>query len=80
MAKYKYRVLGVDPDAIYVFDSNFGGFARAQDAAENYQYNHGGWEASWPLEFEILTADEEIIERYEIERESEPVFYAYPKK
>ncbi len=49
----------------------------AQDCAEDYHGNHDGWESSWPLTF-ILYASEEgpEIARFEVERESEPVFYA----
>lgn len=70
--KYSYQVLG----ETYEFSSNYAaGVNVANAAASDFHSNHNGWECSRPLEFEIHR-----IGRYSIERESEPVFYAYGVK
>ncbi|MGY6251520.1 hypothetical protein ACXIUS_28985 [Bosea thiooxidans] len=48
----------------------------ATDLAEDYHHNHDGWEASWPLELRIYKDAAEVA-RFSVEREIQPVFYAY---
>ena len=89
--KYKYLVdgYGDDPDGAVEFDSDWDISkgthcvrARwvAQDAAEDFHSNGDGWESSWPRTFTILLMDGTFVGKYEVEREAEPVFYAYPVK
>ena len=46
----------------------------AEKAALHY-FNDGGYEASWPVTFDIYI-DGDLDGRYEIEQEAVPVFYA----
>jgi hypothetical protein len=51
----------------------------AQDCAEDYHSNHDGWECSWPITFTLYDSEDgPALACFEIERESEPVFYARP--
>jgi hypothetical protein len=53
----------------------------ARYAAHDFHTCHDGWEARWPREFTLYeTEDGPPIETFEVEREAEPVFYAYRKK
>lgn len=52
----------------------------AKTAADDFHSNHDGWECSWPLEFVILREDGSEVGTYSVEREAEPVFYAYEVK
>ena len=47
----------------------------ADDLAEDYNDNHDGWEASWPLELRIYRGDDEVA-RFEVEKEFRPYFSA----
>ena len=46
------------------------------DLAEDYHCNHDGWEANWPLQIRIYEDGAEVA-RFSVERESQPVFYAW---
>jgi hypothetical protein len=48
----------------------------ATDLAEDYHSNHDGWEAHWPLQIRIYDDGVEVA-RFSVERENEPVFYAW---
>lgn len=48
----------------------------ATDLADDYHHNHDGWEDDWPLELRIYKDGEEVG-RFKVERESQPVFYAW---
>lgn len=49
--------------------------AMAEVAAEHY-HNKGGWEAEWPITFVLLNEKDEEKGRFEVDRESVPVFHA----
>lgn len=49
----------------------------AESAAEDFWNNHDGFEASWPINFEILTADGVPLGKRRVEQDVEPVFSAY---
>lgn len=70
-----------DNDWRYSLDTYMGVRERdiAEDAAEDYHGNHDGWEATWPVVIHVYeTEDGPEVARYEVERESEPVFTASP--
>jgi len=46
-----------------------------QECAEDYHCNHDGWEASWPLTIKVSIGGKPYC-KGDVERESEPVFYA----
>ncbi|WP_089177289.1 hypothetical protein [Bosea sp. AS-1] len=48
----------------------------AEQCAENY-HDNGGYEDRWPVEFRIYTNGTEVA-RFNIEREYEPSFCAWP--
>lgn len=77
--KYKYCV-GEDSDPhFYEFESNWDQDNLEyldEDCADDYHSNHDGWESHWPLVLKVATIDDVILAIFEIERESEPVFYA----
>jgi hypothetical protein len=75
---YKYLVNGHDYEIETVWDDDDGA-EIAEEAADNYQSMHDGWEKHWPLEFEIRALDDRVIGNFTVEREFEPVFSAYPK-
>ena len=75
--KYLYTVLV----ETYDLESPFTYGADIADcAAKDFHSSHDGWECSWPLEFLILREDGSEVGLYSVERESEPVFYAYEVK
>lgn len=76
--KYSYQVLG----ETYEFSSRLiqSGPCLSAEAASDFYSKHDGWECSWPLEFVILREDGSEVGTYSVERESEPVFYAYEVK
>lgn len=46
-------------------------------AGEDYHTNHDGWEARWPKVVRLFsTEDGPEVARFEIERDTMPVFYA----
>lgn len=47
-------------------------------AAQDYWSNHDGFEARWPLTFEILLPDGGLIGSTAVEMDTEPVFTAKP--
>lgn len=50
----------------------------AERCAEDFHSNHDGWECSWPREFVLWGSEEggEELGRFEIDRETVPVFSA----
>ena len=50
----------------------------AADAAKDYFENCDGWEASWPIDFEIFI-DGDSKGTFTVELEHEPTFSATPK-
>ena len=48
----------------------------AEAAADDYWCNRDGWETQWPVTFDILRADGELIGSREVAVEMEPVFNA----
>lgn len=50
----------------------------AGDAADDYHSEHDGWEASWPIVFELFDAEDAAtpFARCEVDREYEPAFFA----
>ena len=50
----------------------------AEAAAQDYWDNHDGFEARWPLTFEILLPDGGLIGSAVVEMDTEPVFTAKP--
>ena len=62
------------PDDAMTMQSNIGDNFIASVIAEDYWDNHDGWEDSWPVTFDIYD-DEHYLGKYEVEMESEPVFY-----
>lgn len=79
MPKYLYRVLDHCSESTYTVESYNGskdGTWIAKDAAENYHFQHDGWESRWPLTFQILDYDEHDIGKYNVDRDVAPVFYA----
>ena len=48
----------------------------AEAAADAYWCNRDGWETQWPVTFDILRADGELIGSREVAVEMEPVFNA----
>ena len=53
----------------------------AIEAADDYHSNHDGWESRWPLTFDLYENEEggAAFARFEVERESVPEFWAYPR-
>lgn len=52
----------------------------AEECAEDYHYNHDGWEASWPLTICIRTEENgPVVGRFEVDRETVPSFVATQK-
>lgn len=50
----------------------------AVEAAEDFHSHHDGWEARWPREFVLYDSEDgEPIARFEVERDTEPVFHAH---
>lgn len=47
----------------------------AEEAAEHY-HDTGGWEATWPITFELWTAEGVSLGRFKVEREAVPSFHA----
>lgn len=50
-------------------------FAAAH-VAEDFENNHDGWEAGWPVEFDIYKEDNTLLGRFRVEREYSPYFLA----
>lgn len=45
-----------------------------EQAADNYFSDHDGWDCRWPLTFELLDDDQQVIYRAEVQLESQPLF------
>lgn len=81
-----YRVSGSEYDveiesspAWFKLDLSDGRDRRraAVRCADDFHYNHDGWESSWPIELEILGGPAgSVLGRFEIEREVVPEFTA----
>ena len=74
--KYKYRV---DDGDFYNFSSKLEPpDARfiVVDMAEDYHSFHDGWEEHWPLLFTVADESENIIGKFEVDRETIPQFIA----
>ena len=53
---------------------------NAEKCAENFWYEHAGWECSWPLTFLLKeTEDGTVVGTYSVDREYSPSFYASRK-
>ena len=48
----------------------------AEDAAARYHDFCDGWEASWPVVFELYDQEEWCLGRFSVERETVPEFHA----
>lgn len=48
----------------------------AEDCAEDYHYNHDGWEDRWPLDFELWNHEGKFLGKFEVNREAVPEFNA----
>lgn len=49
----------------------------AVEAAEDYHFNHDGWESSWPLNITLYESEDgPAVAKYEVERETVPEFHA----
>jgi hypothetical protein len=57
---------------VETYNDNYRSIAR--EAAADFFNAHGGWEASWPIEFTLVLPDGEKI--FEVELETVPEFYA----
>lgn len=76
MPNINYGVDGLEPE--FSLDTSFDLESLdyiAEEAAEDYQENHDGWEAVWPVEISIFNGDE-LLGKYEVHREYEPRFSA----
>jgi hypothetical protein len=50
---------------------------KAQDAANDWHYNHDGWEySSWSIEIDLYDENEKILGKFSVDRDVEPVFSA----
>ena len=57
----------------YTDDLNF----IAKEAANDWHYNHDGWEhSSWPVEFKLCDEKEKVLGTFSVDRDVEPVFSA----
>lgn len=92
MNKYEYVINGGNyPDDAYEFEtvwdrnelkSKYNNCFRnyaAEEAAEDYFYNHDGWEDGWPIQLELYI-DCKSIGMFTVDYESRPVFSAYESK
>lgn len=79
---YSYRIPKFGDCTIASLEVNWteSGYDIASECAEDFHTHHDGWDCSWPIEFVILREDGSEVGRYTVERESEPVFYAYEVK
>lgn len=50
----------------------------AAHAAHDYYYYQDGWEAEWPLIFEMYDDEDNILGRYEVYCELQPIFRPHP--
>lgn len=48
----------------------------AEECAEDYESNHDGWEDSWPIELSLFDENDELMGRFRVDREYNPVFSA----
>ena len=53
--------------------------ALVQECAENYDSEHGGWEASWPLMIDLYI-DGKNVGTFEVYKEALPNFSAHQRK
>lgn len=83
MATIFYRVLEHLPDLVYSVETDAparSSFA-AEDAAEDFHANHGGFGCAWPLIFVIQEGPAgPELGRYEVDCEHVPAFVAMPKR
>lgn len=80
---WKYCVHSDDDDVLEFnssCDLSEDGEFLAKQAAEDYHSKHDGWESSWPIPFTIWDNSGKLIGKYTVERDVEPVFYAYKIK
>ena len=53
----------------------------AEECAEDYYYNHDGWEASWPSDMYLReTEDGPVVVTFSVDMEATPSFSAYEKR
>jgi hypothetical protein len=79
---YRFSLSATESGKTFAYDLSKKDDRRwfAEECAQDYHWNHDGWEASWPMKISIAeTEDGPIIETFEVEREAEPVFYAYSR-
>ena len=80
--KIFYAVDGEGFDNSFEMETNWTRYRAhyiAEEAAKQYHQNHDGWEATWPLDFEIFLENGESLGIYTVEREYEPFFSAMLK-
>lgn len=82
MTEYEYKYFvpadGETIEDAYVFTTTWSPECAeyvAEDAAEGY-HDDGGWEATWPITFELWTADGAPMGRFKVECEAVPSFSA----
>ena len=85
MQKYKYNTHTADFEDGFCFDlESFHDTENldnvAEDAAEDFYSCHAGWESSWPVDFYLFTNDGIFLGCYPVDRETNPAFYAGPRK
>ena len=77
MKTYKYYLPGYigDADDPYEFKgyTPWSSDELAEYAAEDFYFNHDGWEDKWPLTFCVLLDGEWIT--HKVDREAVPSFY-----
>ncbi len=47
-----------------------------QECANDYYFNHDGWESTWPMTFALKGSKDGEIKRFEVDRDYDPVFIA----
>ena len=78
MAKIKYWIPGkfIPRNSAIEFESReTDPQALAEEVAEDYCYNHDGWESRWPLDITLELADG-TVKTFSIEQEMVPHFEA----
>lgn len=74
--KYKYSLSKHRHKYMYEFTSENPevGCDLADEAAANYHFQHGGYEAVWPIELRLYNEHDKALGTFLIQREVEPVF------
>jgi hypothetical protein len=74
--KYQYSLKDTNHNEVYHFESEIeaAGCDLADEAAEDYHYNHGGFESVWPIEFRLYDENGGELGTYLVERDVTPYF------